>query len=176
MRTRPVARASGIVSCMRFRQRTKVDFPQPDGPITAVAWLAATVMLMSCRAWVLPNQAFSLSTWMPTPIISVRSLKHTSTGHKTHRADRGDNEHNQDQRSRPGQAVPFVEGRNGVSEDLQGQRSCGLVHFPIPVLIAEGGKKQGSGFSGDASEGQHYPGNHARGGGAKRDRESCAPP
>ena len=59
MRTRPVARASGMVSCMRLRQRTKVDLPQPDGPITAVAWFAATVMLMSYRAWVLPNQAFS---------------------------------------------------------------------------------------------------------------------
>ena len=27
----------GIVSCMRFRQRMKVDFPQPEGPISAVA-------------------------------------------------------------------------------------------------------------------------------------------
>src|SRR3984893_17342543 len=97
MRTLPVARASGIVSCMRLRQRTNVDLPQPDGPITAVAWFAATVMLMSCRAWVLPNQAFSLSTWIPTPIVSIRSLEHTAAGHKPHSADRSDNENNLDQ-------------------------------------------------------------------------------
>src|SRR5579872_933356 len=130
MRTLPVARASGTVSCMRFRQRTKVDLPHPDGPMTAVAWLAATVMLMSYKAWVLPNQAFSLSTWIPTPIVSVRSLEHTAAGHKSHGADRSNNQHNQDQRSRPGLTVPLIKGRDRVSENLQGERSRGLVHLP----------------------------------------------
>src|ERR1700690_3376268 len=101
MRTLPVARASGTVSCMRFRQRTNVDLPHPDGPMTAVAWFAATVMLMSYKAWVLPNQAFSLSTWIPTPIDSVRSLEHTAAGHQAHRTNRSDNQHDQDQRPRP---------------------------------------------------------------------------
>ncbi len=36
----PVVRAPGISSCMRFRQRSSVDLPQPDGPIIAVTWLA----------------------------------------------------------------------------------------------------------------------------------------
>jgi len=36
----PVARAIGLVSCMRLRQRTKVDLPQPEGPMSAVAWFA----------------------------------------------------------------------------------------------------------------------------------------
>jgi hypothetical protein len=40
MLTTPSARAMGFVSCMRFRQRTNVLLPQPDGPISAVAWLA----------------------------------------------------------------------------------------------------------------------------------------
>src|ERR1700724_3982010 len=96
IRTLPVARASGTVSCMRFRQRTNVDLPHPDGPITAVAWFAATVILMSYKAWVLPNQALSLSTWIPTPIVSVRSLEHTAAGYKSHCADRSDNKDNQD--------------------------------------------------------------------------------
>ena len=34
--TLPVARAPGISSCMRLMQRTSVDLPQPDGPISAV--------------------------------------------------------------------------------------------------------------------------------------------
>src|ERR1700733_11197107 len=53
---------------MRFRQRTKVDLPHPEGPITAVARLAGASMSMSYKAWVLPNQAFNFSTLMPTPI------------------------------------------------------------------------------------------------------------
>ena len=48
MRTVPVTRAMGLVSCMRLRQRTKVLLPQPEGPISAVAWLAGMFRLMSC--------------------------------------------------------------------------------------------------------------------------------
>ncbi len=36
------ARAPGTTSCMRFRQRTKVDLPQPEGPMTAVTCFSAT--------------------------------------------------------------------------------------------------------------------------------------
>src|SRR3954464_14844459 len=34
--TRPLTRAPGTVSCIRLRQRRKVDLPHPDGPMTAV--------------------------------------------------------------------------------------------------------------------------------------------
>ena len=34
----PVVRTSSIRSFMRFRQRSKVDLPQPEGPIRAVTW------------------------------------------------------------------------------------------------------------------------------------------
>jgi hypothetical protein len=33
-------------SCMRFRQRRKVDLPQPDGPMMAVIWRLVTVRSM----------------------------------------------------------------------------------------------------------------------------------
>src|SRR6478752_5215073 len=38
---------------MRFRQRTKVDLPQPEGPITAVTCFSAICRLMpfSTSAW-----------------------------------------------------------------------------------------------------------------------------
>ncbi len=35
-RTSPVERAIGIVSFIRLMQRSKVDLPQPDGPMKAV--------------------------------------------------------------------------------------------------------------------------------------------
>src|SRR6185437_8501853 len=34
--TAPDTRAPGTVSCMRFKHRSSVDFPQPEGPMMAV--------------------------------------------------------------------------------------------------------------------------------------------
>src|SRR5215216_5222845 len=34
--TLPLTCAPGITSCMRFSVRSRVDFPQPDGPMKAV--------------------------------------------------------------------------------------------------------------------------------------------
>src|SRR6476469_302791 len=36
MTTLPSTRAPGITSCIRLSERRKVDFPQPEGPISAV--------------------------------------------------------------------------------------------------------------------------------------------
>ena len=44
--TLPSARAPGISSCMRLMQRTTVDLPEPEGPISAVTSLAEKLMLM----------------------------------------------------------------------------------------------------------------------------------
>src|SRR5215213_7963762 len=42
--TRPATRASGTVSCIRLRQRSRVDLPHPDGPMIAVTcpWWKST--------------------------------------------------------------------------------------------------------------------------------------
>src|ERR1035437_5498325 len=65
--TEPVTRAIGLVSCIRFKQRTKVDLPQPEGPIKAVARFAGIVRLISCRVCVRPYQAFRFCTSIPAP-------------------------------------------------------------------------------------------------------------
>src|SRR3984893_6439882 len=43
----PSKRAWRTISCIRFSVRSKVDFPQPDGPISAVTLLVATPRLTS---------------------------------------------------------------------------------------------------------------------------------
>ncbi len=65
--TVPSARAPGTTSCIRFKQRTKVDLPQPDGPMIAVTWFSASGRSMPLSAWLLPNQALSpfASSLMP---------------------------------------------------------------------------------------------------------------
>ena len=50
MRTVPCARAPGIVSFIRLRQRRKVDLPQPDGPMRAVICRSSMSMDTSCSA------------------------------------------------------------------------------------------------------------------------------
>ncbi len=41
---------------MRFMQRRKVDFPQPDGPMNAVILFLAMLRLTSVSAWKSPYQ------------------------------------------------------------------------------------------------------------------------
>jgi hypothetical protein len=50
-------RAPGTTSCMRFKQRMNVDFPQPEGPMTAVTFRSTSGSVMLFRARLLPNHA-----------------------------------------------------------------------------------------------------------------------
>src|SRR5438445_60422 len=47
-------RIQGASSCIRFRQRSRVDLPQPDGPMTAVMRWAANPSDTPRTAWVGP--------------------------------------------------------------------------------------------------------------------------
>ena len=51
---RPVTRAPAMVSFMRFRQRRKVDLPQPEGPIIASTCRWPTSRLTLLRACLAP--------------------------------------------------------------------------------------------------------------------------
>src|ERR1051326_3947022 len=48
--------ASGTSSCMRLRERRKVDLPQPLGPMMAVTARARTSRETLLRTWLAPNQ------------------------------------------------------------------------------------------------------------------------
>ena len=39
---------------MRLRQRRSVDFPQPEGPMSAVTWRSGMSMLTSWTTWLSP--------------------------------------------------------------------------------------------------------------------------
>src|SRR6058998_174510 len=45
--TFPSTLAFGIVSCIRLRHRIRVDFPQPEGPMTAVTMRSSMSIVMS---------------------------------------------------------------------------------------------------------------------------------
>src|SRR5579864_6038765 len=113
--TVPSARAFGTVSCMRFRQRTKVDLPHPEGPMMAVAWLAGISSEILWRAWVEPNQALSFETWTPTPML-VSSLEHAAAREDANGGGGNDDQHDENQGSCPSLAMPIIKGGDGVNE------------------------------------------------------------
>ena len=50
----------GTSSCIRFRIRRNVDFPQPDGPISAVTLPASMDSEIRSSTLLEPNQALTL--------------------------------------------------------------------------------------------------------------------
>src|ERR1700739_5120631 len=111
---------------------------------------------MSYNAWPLPYQAFSFSTWIPTPVL-CRSER-AATNDVPHSRDRGNDKNDQNQSAGPSLPVPLVIGRNRVHENLQGQSRRRFVIAKIPELVAEGGKQQRRGFPANAGEGPHDSG------------------
>src|SRR5690554_4037778 len=55
--TWPSAKALGTSSCIRFRQRMKIDLPQPDGPMIAVTSFAMMSKSMPLRTFDSPYPA-----------------------------------------------------------------------------------------------------------------------
>src|SRR5579863_2611197 len=60
--TWPSTLASGKVSCMRFRHRSNVDLPHPDGPMMAVTNRSGSSTDTLCTAHDAPKYAFNRST------------------------------------------------------------------------------------------------------------------
>jgi hypothetical protein len=61
-KTCPLTHAPGVTSCILLRQRTRVDFPQPDGPIIAVTAFSLKEIETRSRTFFWPNPALRLST------------------------------------------------------------------------------------------------------------------
>src|ERR1700674_727268 len=63
--TDPDRAAEGTSSCIRFRIRRNVDFPQPDGPMSAVTLPGSMVSEIRSRTLLEPNQAPTLVARSP---------------------------------------------------------------------------------------------------------------
>ncbi len=65
----PEIRTVSIRSFMRFMQRSRVDLPQPDGPIRAVTSPRGTSMVISNSAWTLSYHRLKsrTDTMVPSP-------------------------------------------------------------------------------------------------------------
>src|SRR5256712_10255781 len=126
---------------MRLRHRMNVDLPQPEGPMIAVTALGAIASPMSRRTWRVPNQALRsltrIPSAMPSPHRAVAAARRDSR-RETDQEDQGD----QHQRAGPRLAVPVVEGRDRVREDLERERGDRLIEALVPEAVAEGPEEQ----------------------------------
>ena len=62
MRMSPSVRTDETRSFIRFTDRSRVDLPQPEGPIRAVTSPRGTPMLISKSAWLSPYHSRNRST------------------------------------------------------------------------------------------------------------------
>src|SRR6266508_4130385 len=124
--TVPAARAPRTTSCMRFKQRMNVLLPQPEGPMMAVMWLAATpsetfsialrltlYQALTSRAHI-PARGGSCSTGSgrggASKLASMGSPTDGPAGQRTEHADQRD----EYERAAPGLGLPTGIGCAGV--------------------------------------------------------------
>src|SRR5258706_12743848 len=105
--TAPLTAAPGVNSCIRFRQRSMVLLPQPDGPMIAVTVWAGDSSDTSRTARCCPNIAVRCDAWSRSRGLADATI--ALAGHPG--GGEGDDEHaaHEHQRGRQGQAVPLLE-------------------------------------------------------------------
>src|SRR5687768_6478591 len=167
--TRPVARASGTVSCSRFRQRRKVDLPQPDGPMIAVTSRSSSVTDTSRIPADAPKNADRLSaSRRARPRAGLRCSVARAGADSGPGCEAGcdtddEDEGKEDEGARPREPAPVVVRADGIGKDLQGHRGDRLVETYRPERVAKGGENQRRGLAGNARDGHEHAGHDSRG-------------
>src|SRR5438094_9314235 len=149
-RTSPCTLAPGVSSCMRFRQRSSVLLPHPEGPMIAVTVCAGNKSDTSRTARCCPKSAVRCAVSRRSLVLADATIpgpRYPAGGERNHQHER----HEQQSRG-PRQAVPFVEWTGRVYVDLQRQRLHGLRDRGREVEIAKSCEEQGSGFAGHAGD------------------------
>src|SRR5687767_1129879 len=106
--TRPVIQPPSVSSCSRLSVRRKVDFPHPDGPISACTLLGANESDTPFTAVNFPYIAVSLSV---TILGRSSGMGSGSSPEGQPGADAEDeDDDDEDQSGRPGELVPLRVG------------------------------------------------------------------
>src|SRR3954468_8337486 len=120
-RTSPSTRAPGTVSCMRFRQRSSVDLPQPDGPMIAVTCPARTPNATSRTTRDPPKYASSAATSSADTASSVAAESEAGPGDVSRGEADDENEAEEDECARPGLRMPVFIGGSRIVVDVHGE-------------------------------------------------------
>src|SRR6266550_6118943 len=171
--TSPLTVAPGVSSCIRLRQRSRVDLPQPDGPMMAVTICAGNKSDTSCTARWCPNSAVTCAASSRSRVLADATI--ALPGDPAGRQRDHEDKPHQHQRRRPGQAMPLVERAGRVHVDLQRERLHRLADGKREIEIAERCEEQRRGLTcdaRDADEASRHDPPHRR---ARHDLERGAP-
>src|SRR6266566_5851988 len=155
-RTSPCTLAPGVSSCMRFKQRSSVLLPHPDGPMIAVTVCAGNRSDTSRTARWCPKSAVRCAASRRSRVLADATI---ALPREPTRGER-DSEHkpHEDECRRPGEAVPLVERPGRVHVNLQRQRLHGLRDREREGDVAEGCEEQRGGFAGNTGDPDQTPG------------------
>src|SRR5690349_4917728 len=186
--TRPVIHPPSVSSCIRLRQRRKVDLPQPDGPINACTRLGENPSDTLFTAANFPYIAVSFSVttrsaaWAAGLVRSGTRLSVNSATEGRPPVDRepgpqAQQEHhqNEDQRRGPGIAVPFLVRTGGTVEHGERQRRHRPIDIEAEVLAAHRGKEERRGLPGNSGNGEQGSGGYAGQSGSDHHRQAGSP-
>src|SRR5262245_45679891 len=152
--TEPATRAVGTVSCMRLRQRSSVDLPQPDGPMTAVTSRSRNVIETPRTASADAKNALSVVASRRIRSASAAGggagvavgrgarggsvATATKSGARCKAGCQADDEDNanENEGASPGERVLLVVRADREVEDLKGQRGNRLTQRHRPELVA----------------------------------------
>src|SRR5438552_1412091 len=153
--TSPWTLAPGVSSCIRFRQRSRVLLPHPDGPMIAVTTWAGNKSETSRTARCWPNSAVRCAAWRRSRVLAdaTIALPRDPPG-----GDGNDQHESQEhERGRPRQTMPFLERARRIYVDLQRQGLHRLRDVHGEVQIAHGGEQERGGLAGNSCDAHEAP-------------------
>src|SRR6266550_7449326 len=158
-RTSPCTLAPGVSSCMRFRQRSSVLLPHPEGPMIAVTVCAGNRSDTSRTARCVPNSAVRCAVSSRSRVLAdaTIALPRDPTGPKRN----GEYETHEHERGRPGEPVPLIEWPRGVHVDLERQRLHRLRDVRREVQVPQRREEEGCRLAGDAGDSHQAAGDDA---------------
>src|SRR6266849_6179060 len=137
--TSPVTLAPAVSSCMRFRQRSRVLLPQPEGPMMAVTVLAANRSDTSRTARCRPNSAVRCAVSRRSLVLADATMALPRDPAGRQRND--EHQSHQDERRGEREPMPLLEWARAIHVNLQGQRLHRLTDRQREVEIAECGEE-----------------------------------
>src|SRR3989454_9304749 len=116
-KTSPATVGPGVTSCMRFRQRSRVLLPQPEGPMIAVTVFAGNKSETSRTARCCPNSAVRCAVSSRSRVLADATIALPRDPAGGERDDQ--DEPHQHERGCPRDPVPLIERARGIHVDLQ---------------------------------------------------------
>src|SRR5216117_1597159 len=117
--TSPSTLAPGVSSCIRFRQRSMVLLPHPDGPMIAVTVFAGNSSDTSRTARCCPNSAVSFTVSSRSRVLADAAIALPRDPAGGERDDQ--HESHQHERGRPRDPLPVIVRAGRIHVDLQRQ-------------------------------------------------------